>query len=361
MAKRSLFLLILIATLSLRCNNISSSKSGSVIVSSSEGIVNGKKGKKLHKYFTSLEKKGFSCSVLMSWQGTTYLKKNYGFADKKRRIPVGDRTVFYLGSVSKHFASAAILKLESQDKLNTKDLISKHLDGVPEDKKAITIHHLLTHTSGLISMYGSYSEVVTIEEAIKKTMATRLKFTPGQQLSYSNIGYNMVAAIIEKVSGKPFVEYLKEEIFDPAGMVNTGTVYNRTRWSADHIACGYIDRRDYGKPTEWTTWKRMGAGGIISCVEDLYNWSEALEGNNVLSREEKKKLFTPYWGNYGYGLVVNNKLKGYRAIYHEGILNGFGTFFAIFPEEDGLLIFLSNTSGDPTNTVMKALEILVRE
>lgn len=309
--------------------------------------ISGEKGAKLDALFSGLAKDGFSGAILIARDGRILLEKAYGLADVEKKIPVRTDTVFYLASVSKHITASAVLKLESEGKLKISDPIYKYLDGVPEDKRGITIQHLLTHTSGLISMYGDYREVVDRDTAVAKTLATELQSKPGEKWSYSNAGYNLVAAIIEKVSGKPFVDYIQEEIFEPACMTSTGTVFEQNRWPADQVAHCYENGVDNGNHIEWDpTWKRMGAGGIITNVEDMYRWHLALQGEKVLSAAAKEKLFTPQFNTYSYGLNIEKNEHGLDVQQHSGSLFGFITMFIRYPAKNAVLILLSNSLGD---------------
>lgn len=309
-------------------------------------LVSGEKGTKLDAIFSDLAKEGFSGAILIARDGQVVLKKAYGLANIEKKIPVTTDTVFYLASVSKHISAAAILKLESQGKLKTSDPISKYLDGVPEDKQGITIHHLLTHTSGLINMYGDYKEVLDRDTAVAKTLATELQSAPGKKWSYSNAAYNLVAAIIEKASGRRFVDFLKEEIFEPAGMTSTGTVYEKDRWPADQVALCYEGGWDNGCHLDWEpTWKRMGAGGIITNVEDMYRWHLALQGDKVLNAAAREKLFSPHFNTYGYGLYIEKNKRGLEVQQHSGSLFGFRTMFIRYPSRNGVLILLANSFG----------------
>lgn len=203
-----------------------------------EDAIRGNIGAEFDRLFRAYSD-SFSDAVLVAASGEIFMMKSYGYADFSKKISLDVDTVFYLALVSKHITAAAILKLEDQGKLNTSNTLDRFFQNVPEDKKVITIHHLLTHTSGLMRMYGDTFEMVDRDKAVRKTLATQLKSKPGEKFFNSNIGYNLLAAIAEKVCGKKYTDFLKEDIFFPIGMTNTATVRDQTRWPMEKIAHAY--------------------------------------------------------------------------------------------------------------------------
>ena len=161
---------------------------------------------------------GFRGAVLVSRNGKVLLRKGYGMADRENGTAWAPDAVFSVGSITKQFTAAAILKLEAQGKLRVEDPIPRFLDEVPADKRAITIHHLLTHTSGLESDFAGDYESVGRDEYAARALASKLRTAPGSQFFYSNAGYSLLGAIVEIASGKPYETYLAENLFLPAGM-----------------------------------------------------------------------------------------------------------------------------------------------
>lgn len=195
----------------------------------------------------------------------------------KKKIKNSPKTVYDIGSITKQFTAAAILKLEMQGKLSTNDKISKFFDGIPADKQQITIHDLLRHQSGLISNIGRDYEKITEKEFLDKVFSSKLQFSIGSSFSYSNIGYSLLAIIIEKASNQSYETYLYENLWEPSQMEMTG--YKRPAFDKKMIAIGYEnDNKVWGKPTdkEWDGvspyWHLKGNGGILSTTEDLYKW-----------------------------------------------------------------------------------------
>ncbi|MGD9346390.1 MAG: serine hydrolase domain-containing protein, partial [Candidatus Aminicenantes bacterium] len=241
----------------------------------------------------------------------------YGMAVRSDHVFNTSDTVFSTGSITKQFTAAGIVKLEMMGKLNTSDLISQYFDNVPEDKQTITLHHLLTHTSGVVDGVGSDYAKAMRDETVRKVLDEPIRFEPGEKFSYSNAGYGLLAAIIEKVSGQSYEEFMHKHIFVPAGMNFTG--YRKPQWEQKVVAHWYVGEKDNGTPLEkpYPYWNLLGNGGILSTTMDMYRWHRALLGNNVLSDEAKAKIFTPYLNDYGYGWDVLERKMGI-LIQHDG-------------------------------------------
>lgn len=276
-------------------------------------------------------------------------------ADRSRRIPVTPETVFPVGSITKQFTAAAILKLEMQGKLRVEDPISRFIGGVPPDKADISLHHLLTHSAGLKGNYGpSDFEPVTREEIIERIMAAPLNTQPGSIYEYSNAGYSLLAAVVEIASGKSYESYLNENLFTPADMTQTG--YNIPRWPANLIARGYQEGKDWGtivaryQEQNGPFWNLLGNGGIHSTVGDMYRWHLALEKGTILSREALRKAYHRHIPEdedcssyYGYGWAIFETPLGTDLVAHNG---GNGIFFADFLrflQDDACIILLTST------------------
>ncbi|WP_299532563.1 serine hydrolase [Ulvibacterium sp.] len=307
----------------------------------------------LQKYLQSLEKKGFSGTILIAKKGEIIVHNAYGMSDKSRGLKNGKKTIYDIGSVTKQFTAAAILKLEMHKKLSVNDPISKYFVEIPMDKKEITIHHLLTHTSGLVASIGSDYEEISEKDFLHRVFASQLKSDIGEKFRYSNIGYSLLSIIIEKVSGMGYETFLNKELFRPSGMQNTG--YRLPNWDSNSIAKGYSKKREHKKPNE-EHWGKdgpflnlMGNGGILSNAEDLFKWHTALLGNAILDKKAKEKYFYPHIPEdasgesfYAYGWVHMPFGPGRTAIWHNG---GNGIFFGDFwrfVQEDVAIIVMSN-------------------
>jgi CubicO group peptidase (beta-lactamase class C family) len=282
-----------------------------------EGVVKGGLGEKLDEYLTGVAPFGFSGAVLVARDGEIVLNKGYGLAVRSDRVANTSETVFGTGSITKQFTAAAIMKLQMQGKLNTSDKISEHLGGVPQNKVDITLHHLLTHTAGVLFSSGDDYTIAHRDETVKKILDSPLEFTPGERFQYSNAGYTLLAAIVEIVSGQPYEEFLREHLFGPAGMKFTG--YRVPAWDKKVVAHWYAGDTDNGTPLEkdYPYWNLIGNGGILSTTGDMLKWHEALKGDKVLSGEAKAELYTPYLEDYAYGWDVLDTEHG-TLIQHDG-------------------------------------------
>jgi len=280
-------------------------------------LVKGDLGAKLDTYLTRITPFGFSGALLAAKDSEVILNKGYGMAVQSKGIPNTAQTVFSTGSITKQFTAAGIMKLEMMGKLRTEDPLGKYLNNVPEDKKKITLHHLLTHTSGLVQDVGGDYEIAARDETVKKILAQPLEFEPGTEFRYTNLGYTLLAAVIELVSGEPYEKFLNQHLFKPAGMNSTG--YRGPGWSQMVVAHWYNGEIDNDIPLEknYPYWNLIGNGGILSTTDDMFRWHRALLGEKILSAEVKKKLFTPFLNDYGYGWDILKTPRG-TLIQHDG-------------------------------------------
>jgi len=312
-------------------------------------------GEKLDAHMSRLEAYGFSGSLLVAKGGEVILDKGYGFADAQRKVPFTSDTAFDIGSITKQFTATAILKLEMQGKLGVSDPISKWFEGVPEDKKGITLHHLLTHSSGLEDVFGDDYDEMPRDRLVKAALESKLLWAPGTRYRYSNAGYSLLAAVVELASGKPYETYLRENLWLPAGMTRTGYRLQE-KGALAHGVTG--DREDWGTPLDkaWAPdgpwWNLRGNGGVLSTTGDLYKWHQALEGEAILSKEAKAKMFTPHVpedeegrSHYGYGWAIFKTQRNTRLIAHNG---GNGIFNADFRRyvDDGVVLIIGSNRQD---------------
>jgi CubicO group peptidase (beta-lactamase class C family) len=280
-------------------------------------IIKGEIGAKLDQYLTRTMPFGFSGAVLVAKGDEILLNKGYGLAIRSQGIPNTANTIFCVGSITKQFTAAAIMTLEMQGKLKTEDPVGKYLDGVPADKATITLHHLLTHTSGFVPDVGGDYEKSGRDETVRKILDLPLEFKPSERFAYSNVNYTLLAAIVEKVSGQPYEEYLYEHLFKPAGMEWTG--YRRPKWDERVVAHWYVGKIDNMNSLQrpFPYWNLIGNGGILSTTEDMFKWHLALLGDKILASAAKKKLFTPFLNEYAYGWDVLRTEHG-TLIQHNG-------------------------------------------
>jgi len=300
-------------------------------------------------YFRRLVYRGFSGAALVAKNDEIVLHSGYGLAQDQNGTPVTPDTVFDIGSLSKQFTAAAILHLEMRGLLDVNDPISECLDNVPEDKAAITVHQLLTHSAGLTMDHSEGDlDPITRDEALQAILAQPLAFQPGEAYSYSNSGYTLLAVIIEKVSGRSYQAYLQDNLFEPAGMRETG-FYNDPRWKSLNVANGYLNGVDQGSPANWPGpyWGVLGNGGVMSTVGDLHLWWLALQDHAILSQAATEKLFTPHVQEddegsfYGYGRTIAQTEFG-KVIRHNGGGIGGSSDFAAYTDQGLVVIITSN-------------------
>jgi CubicO group peptidase (beta-lactamase class C family) len=311
------------------------------------GTVRGDVGTRLDRHLTSAEGFGFSGAVLVEQNGQVVLHKGYGLSDREKGIPTTAETVFDIGSITKPFTAAAILKLEEQGRLHVTDSIARYFKNVPVDKGGITIHHLLTHTSGLRGDFGSDYDVVSRDSLVRLALSSKLNAAPGAEYDYSNAGFSLLGAIVEKVSGRPYEEYLRAELLKPAGLLHTG--YRLGDVATKPLAVGYRAGVRWGTPLEkpWAAdgphWNLRANGGLLSTVGDLYRWQVALESARVLTHASFAKATSPPTNSdYGYGLDVSTTPRGTRHIGHNGANGYFYARMASFPDEKVKLVFATN-------------------
>lgn len=318
---------------------------------------------KIDNYLAELENIGFYGSVLVEINGHKVISKGYGFSDVEKQIKNLPTTIFDIGSITKQFTASAILKLEMQGKLSTDDKISKYFSNLPEDKQQITIHDLLRHQSGLVSNVGRDFEKITEKEFLDKVFNSKLQFPIGSSFSYSNIGYSLLAIIIEKASNQTYETYLYENLWKLSQMEMTG--YTRPAFDQIHIAVGYeYDNKVWGKPTdkEWDEsspyWHLKGNGGILSTTEDLYKWHKCLLTENVLSKAAKQKLYHPKLraeetenSYYAYGWDVSKTNRNTLQVWHNGTNRILYADFLRYIDEKVTFIMLSNKSHPNFNSL----------
>jgi CubicO group peptidase (beta-lactamase class C family) len=302
-------------------------------------------GRRLDTYLTRVVPFGFSGAVLVSSQGKVILDCGYGMAVRSTGTPNTPETVFSTGSLTKQFTAAAILKLESMGRLNTDDTIDRFFDAVPADKKALTLHHLLTHTAGLPDASGFDFDEAQRDDTVRRILDMPLEFEPGTEMSYSNCGYSLLGAIVELASGQPYERFLKEQLFEPAGMEWTG--YRLPDWDARTVAHNYVGDSDNGRHLDraFPYWNLLGNGGILSTTDDMFLWYNALKGDAVLTADAKKKLWTPFLNEYAYGWDVIEMEDGTTKIRHDGgSMMGNSAVMTWLVEEDVLVVIFCNQS-----------------
>jgi CubicO group peptidase (beta-lactamase class C family) len=329
-------------------------------------VVSGDLGQRLDTYLTRLERFGYAGGALAVRGKDVLLMKSYGLADRTRGVPLTTHSVYNLGSITKQFTAAAILTLEVQGKLSVQDLIGRHFPDVPPDKAGITLHHLLTHSSGLASDFAPTDyDPVGRDEYVRRALTSTLLFKPGTGYEYSNAGYSLLAAIVELVSGQSYEMYLIEKVLKPAGMRETG--YKIPAWNPARVAHGSREGQPWGtileriQPPDAPYWALRGNGGLHTTLADMLAWHRALDTDAVLPAAARARFFTPYvaegpqaQSHYAYGWAVSKTPRGTTLVEHNGGNGIYVAEFLRFVDED-TMIFLTSTDTALTATPIVAI------
>ncbi|MBM3812915.1 MAG: beta-lactamase family protein [Acidimicrobiia bacterium] len=299
----------------------------------------------------------FMGTVLVARDGKVLHAKGYGCANLEHDVPNKPETKFRLGSITKQFVALAILQLEERGKLQVTDSICLYIGNCPEAWKPVTIHHLLSHTSGIWNFTNdpAYRNQWMLESPPAKTMerfrGKPLEFAPGEKMSYSNSGYILLALILEKASGTGYEEFLQKNIFEPAGMKDSG--HDSHSPILKHRATGYWNERGEVRNSAYHDMTiPIGGGDLYSTALDLLRWDQALYSDKLAKPETLEKMFTPVRNNYGYGWMINKQF-GRKLIAHGGGINGFSTAISRFPDEKALIVVLGNYMNAPAGPVAR--------
>lgn len=288
----------------------------------------------------------FNGSILVASDNQIILKRGYGFADYEKKISNEPDTIFRIGSITKQFTAMGIMILKERGVLKVSDSINKYIPEYPNGDK-ITIFNLLTHTSGIAEYLN--------EELLKDTKQhyspmnlinlfkdKPLNFNPGESYQYCNSNYVLLGYIIEKVSNMKYEDFLKENIFIPLKMEDTGYDHNE---GLQKKAIGYKYLNDimYEEIDPINMSTAYSAGALQSTIEDLYRWDQALYTNKLLKKESIDKIFTPFLNSYGYGWVIIKSGEN-PIVQHSGTLDGTRALIHRNVESKQTIIILSNNT-----------------
>ncbi|OZB96143.1 serine hydrolase [Paenibacillus sp. XY044] len=308
----------------------------------------------------------FNGAVLVAQKGEVLLSKGYGFSNMEHNVPNYSKTKFRIGSMTKQFTAVAILHLFEVNNLNIHEGINKYLPDYPNGQ-SITVHHLLTHTSGIsnLNYFHSMRLYITTEKLVERIKELPLLSEPGEQFSYSNAGYILLAYILEKISGMSYEDYLRINLLEPLSMNSTGCDNFRT--ILKDRASGYSKWEEVNNTEFIDMSTAHGAGNLFSTVEDLFLWDRAISEKKYLFSEEfTKLLFTPFLNNYGYGWFITennytNSPQNKLRVHHSGGINGFSAEYSRIIPDDITIILLSNFDSTPVYTITKRLIEIVLE
>lgn len=296
-----------------------------------------------------LKEKSYSGMALVAKDGVVLLRKGYGLAGKDtlNRPDMKSR----IASITKSFTAASIMKLAEEGKVKLGDPISTYVSGIPRGDD-ITLHMLLSHTSGLPSEFKRSTEM-TIEQTIKEIRTKKVEFEPGTAYKYSNNGYVLLAYVIEQMSGSSFADYVEKTMLTAAGMKSSGTASPSTP-----TIQGYLLKN--GKWTEAPYYaSQSGTGTLYSTVDDLLKWERLLSGNKLLTNESLEAMYSPSYSDkhYGYGWIVKPSDTG-TTVFHNGSGSGYSTGISRDLGNGTVVILLGNHAGLDTVTMMDAIQMV---
>ncbi len=316
----------------------------------------------INNYLDEANSKGFSGNIVVFQGGELVIRKDYGFANKDSSSRISSNTIFDIGSNTKQFTAAAILKLVQENKLSLSDSLGLFFNDLPSDKGKITIHQLLTHTAGFVRALGSDFEQISTGDFFKILFKSKLIFSPGTQYSYSNPGYSVLARVIELISYQSYEEFIREQLFIPLKMYNTG--YLIPKWNQKDISIGYKNNIvDKGsmiskyKRSESVSWHLIGNGGINSTQNDMILWFQSLMQGKVINKEYLSEIIKPHVNNandnnyYGYGWRIAHEVQNKLKIFHDGGNGIFSHSLIFYPSEEVFIVFATNTSSRETESI----------
>ncbi len=309
-------------------------------------------------------------TFLISKNGNVIYKKAFGLANLELNVPMITDNVIKIGSMTKQFTAISILMLSEQGKLNLEDEITKFIPDYPTNGNKITVHHLLTHTSGI----KDYTRVKGLNAIAQKDLTPLelidfsknepIDFVPGQKYKYNNSGYVILGYIIEKVTGQSYASFIQEQIFNKLEM--TDSQYASQRAVIKNRASGYQKKDSYINRMDFSLTLAYSGGGLMSTVGDMFKWQEAIKNNLLISKETTEKVFTNYTLNngehinYGYGWHIKT-INNNRTFEHGGSVWGFKSMGVYYPDLDIYVIGLTNClCNAPTKVTREIAELVAK-
>jgi len=308
-------------------------------------------------------------AILITQKGKTIYRKAFGQANLEHGVQMKPENVFEIGSMTKQFTAVSILQLVEQGKIKLTDEITKFIPDYPTQGHKITVHHLLNHTSGIKS-YTSMRKLFAVArndmkplELIKFFRDEPMDFNPGEKYKYNNSAYVILGYIIEKISGVSYAEYVQKNIFDTLNMTNS-TYASHTKLIKNR-ASGYRNRNGYQNATYISFTLPYAGGSLMSTIDDLNTWQQALTNNKLLKKETLQKAHTNYTLNNGekinYGYGWNIKTINENVSYeHGGSIFGFKSMGIYIPSKDIYVVTLTNCDCiSPTKMTREITKIIL--
>lgn len=305
----------------------------------------------------------FSGAVLIARGGKVLLAKGYGMADSEKSVPNTPRTRFRIASLTKQFTAMSILMLAAQGKLDVQDHVCKYIPDCPGAWQTVTLHHLLTHTSGIPDVFQTATgpKPKTGLDLVNLFKDNALSFEPGRQYSYSNAGYIVLGAVVERVSGQSYGDFVEQRILRPLGMKDSGLGYSYVQQALGYNPIG-------SRTPIVDAFYPFSAGGLYSTVQDLYAWDQALYTEKLVPGKYIQLMYTPQvkvperpGATYGYGAQMESYGR-HQMVGHWGTFTGYTSTFWRFPDDQATLIILRNHEpGLPDPAVEPLLRMLFGE
>lgn len=325
--------------------------------------------KRINTYLLKLSaEKNFSGGLLIVKGGKRIFSKGYGYSDKDKKIPFTPNTLASIGSITKAFTASAVMKLVEQNKLSLGDSLKKFFPDVPADKASITIHQLLTHSSGFhefIQNDGGDYEKIDKADFLKRAFAEPLAFKPGAKAVYTNVGMSILGIIIEQISGLDYEVFLRNNLFEPIGIKNIG--YHYPASPKETIAVGYHDGKRWGTHQERFAqagggpfWNLKANGGLEASLHEMYLWINSFTNYTILKKSSIQAMFTPHIreeGNggeafFGYGCNISQSRRNTTMIVNGGSNGIYFARIVRLPKEDVVFYMVTNESAVNTSMVL---------
>jgi CubicO group peptidase (beta-lactamase class C family) len=306
---------------------------------------------------------GFNGTILVATKGAVIVEKGYGYKDKSTKALNDTNTIFQIGSITKQFTSAIILRLLEQHKLSLQDSVTKYIPDYPNGNK-ITIENLLTHTSGIFNytndvayMADGSTHPISRDSLINRFKYRPLDFPPGQKFNYSNSGYSLLGYIIEKVTGQSYFQVVRQQIFEPLHMDHSG--FDFTHLNSPDKAIGYTSPDSTTPANIVDSSVSFAAGAIYTTVGDLYKWDRALLAGRIITPASQQLAFTPHLAQYGYGWFVG-MVYNKKVVEHGGGITGFVSDIRRIPEDETCIVVLDNqpNEANPSRLSQDILAVL---
>ena len=311
-------------------------------------------GEDLSRYMRRMAEGGFSGAVLVTRGKDVLLRDAYGLADAELGVPNTPETIFRIGSVTKPLVAAAVMRLVSRGVLGLEDPLARFMPGCPEEWRPVQVVDLLSHTSGIPDLFGDVESGPPgelrelVDKALREAGETALRGEPGSRYAYSNFGYLLLAYVIEVADGRSWLEVLRREVFEPAGL--RATRYDSVWELVPGRARGYARKGEELLNTEYKDHGGLSAGGLLSTLDDLGRFAAAVDEGPLLPRELERRMYSPGEGNCALGWQVT-RFYDHPVRNHTGGIGGFASHVAAYPESGVFIAVLSNIEDTPVKAL----------